>query len=221
VTGGPELTGYYAARAAEYERIYAKPERQDDLARLREIVAGYFRGRRVLEIACGTGYWTSVVAPVAAAVVATDLVPEVLEIARAKPQPPGRVELRVADGYALDQVPGVFDAALAAFWWSHIRHADQDRFLRGLNARLGPAARVMLLDNRYVEGSSTPIARTDGAGNTYQIRRLTDGSEHEVLKNFPAPAELERALAAAGGCRVETLELPYFWVATYEVAAGS
>ena len=31
-----KLADYYAQRAAEYERIYAKPERQADLAALRD-----------------------------------------------------------------------------------------------------------------------------------------------------------------------------------------
>lgn len=44
--------GYYAARVAEYERIYAKPDRQGDLVRLRDIAAAFGRGRRVLEVAC-------------------------------------------------------------------------------------------------------------------------------------------------------------------------
>ena len=51
-----DLAAYYAARAAEYERVYAKPERQTDLSRLRAAVAEFARGRRVLEVACGTGY---------------------------------------------------------------------------------------------------------------------------------------------------------------------
>ena len=50
-----DLLGYYAARAAEYEKVYDKPERRDDLERLHEIVPAYFDGRRVLEVACGTG----------------------------------------------------------------------------------------------------------------------------------------------------------------------
>ncbi len=212
-----DLRAYYAARAAEYERIYAKPERQADLARLHALVPAHFAGRRVLEIACGTGYWTSLVAPVAAAVTATDATAEVLEIARTKPLPAGRVEFRLADAYALDAVPGRFDAAFAGFWWSHVPRQDLRRFLAGLHRRLEPGARVVLLDNRYVEGSSTPLARTDGDGNTYQRRRLEDGTEHEVLKNFPPAPEVRREIAAAGGGRVELLELPYYWVASYEV----
>ena len=58
----PELVDYYAKRAREYERVYDKPERQSDLARLHEIVPVMFAGRRVLEIACGTGYWTAPIA---------------------------------------------------------------------------------------------------------------------------------------------------------------
>ena len=53
-----ELAAYYAQRAAEYERIYAKPERQADLAALRARFGKLFKGKRVLELACGTGYWT-------------------------------------------------------------------------------------------------------------------------------------------------------------------
>ncbi|MDB5865909.1 MAG: hypothetical protein JWO70_3715, partial [Betaproteobacteria bacterium] len=47
-----QLSAYYAARAGEYERVYDKPERQADLARLRDLIPGYFVDRRVLEIAC-------------------------------------------------------------------------------------------------------------------------------------------------------------------------
>lgn len=51
-----KLAAYYATRAQEYERSYGKPERQDDLARLRRLIPGHFTDRKVLEIACGTGY---------------------------------------------------------------------------------------------------------------------------------------------------------------------
>jgi demethylmenaquinone methyltransferase/2-methoxy-6-polyprenyl-1,4-benzoquinol methylase len=68
-------------------------------------------------------------------------------------------------------------------------------WLDALHARLAPGAVVVMLDNRFVPGSSTPIARRDAQGNTYQLRRLDDGSTHEVLKNYPTPAQ---AIAALG-----------------------
>src|SRR5207302_8191007 len=73
-----QLPGYYAARAAEYERIYEKPERQRDLARLRELIPAYFAGRDVLDVACGTGYWTQWIAPGARRVTAIDINVETL-----------------------------------------------------------------------------------------------------------------------------------------------
>ena len=38
---GRDLRKYYARRASEYERVYAKPERQGDIARLRSCAASY------------------------------------------------------------------------------------------------------------------------------------------------------------------------------------
>ena len=62
MTVDASLRDYYAARAAEYERIYDKPERQQDLAAMRAAVPPLFTGRDVLEIACGTGWWTRLIA---------------------------------------------------------------------------------------------------------------------------------------------------------------
>ncbi len=211
-----DLQDYYARRAAEYEAIYQRPERQADLSQLREWVGERLRGERILEIACGTGYWTAVLAPVAEFVLATDTSTEVLEIARGKTYPPGRVHFALADAYALEQVPGEFSAALAAFWWSHVPRQALSRFLLGLRQRLRAGARIALLDNRYVEGSSTPITERDAQGNTYQLRLLRDGTRHRVLKNFPSTQELQAALGEHA-CGLEIRELDYYWFATYEV----
>jgi hypothetical protein len=128
------------------------------------------------------------------------------------------VRFERADAFELARVQGSFDAAFAGFWWSHVQRADLPRFLAGLHERLVPGARVAFLDNRFVEGSSTPIARTDDAGNTYQLRPLDDGTVHEVLKNFPPPAELEAAVAGVAE-DVRVLELPHYWCLSYRVVS--
>jgi demethylmenaquinone methyltransferase/2-methoxy-6-polyprenyl-1,4-benzoquinol methylase len=86
-----------------------------------------------------------------------------------------------------------------------------------LHARLLPGAVVVLLDNRYVPGSSTPLSRTDADGNTYQQRTLDDGSTHEVLKNFPAPAQ---AIAALGprARDAQWLDWTHYWALRYTLA---
>lgn len=211
------LLAYYAARAHEYEKVYAKPERQNDLRELHRVVAAFFADRSVLEIACGTGYWTRKLAGRAKRVTACDLVPEVLAIAKSNQPVADAVEFRTADAFNLAAVSGEFDAAFAGFWWSHLLHHDTTRFLLGLHARLPAESRVLLVDNRYVEGSNWPVTRTDADGNTYQERTLDNGAKHEVLKNFTSPRELTATIGGAGGQNIVIREFDYYWLASYNV----
>jgi demethylmenaquinone methyltransferase/2-methoxy-6-polyprenyl-1,4-benzoquinol methylase len=208
------MASYYADRAKEYERIYDKPERQDDLRRLRGLVERALAGADVFEVACGTGYWTEIVARSAASIMATDRNEEVLAIARSKPMGVQKVTFRREDAYALPVLPQRFTAGLAAFWWSHVPKARLTAFLSGFHRVLSPRARVVLFDNVYVEGSSTPLSRTDEHGDTYQLRRLDDGSTHEVLKNFPTEAQLRDAVAGLAD-EVQVEFLRYYWILTY------
>lgn len=209
-----KLASYYAQRAAEYERIYAKPERQADLAALRQRLRGLLAGRKVLELACGTGYWTEVIAPAAAQVTAIDVNEEVLRIARSKRYPENRVRFMHGDCYAPPDTGRSHDALFAGFWWSHVPLGRVDAFLAAATQSVAPGALVAFLDNRYVEGSSTAVARRDADGNSYQLRRLDDGSTHEVLKNFPTESELIRRAARRG--RSAHVDLyAHFWLLSF------
>jgi ubiquinone/menaquinone biosynthesis C-methylase UbiE len=212
-----ELVEYYRRRAGEYEAIYAKPERQADLARLRKNIPARLAGRRVLEVACGTGYWTVLVARTAAQVVATDAAEEPMRVAQSKDYDGRDVRFELADAYALGAALGRFDAGLAVFWWSHIPLSSIQKFLGSFHGRLERGARVVLMDNLYVDGSSTPIAERDAQGDTYQLRRLADGSENRVLKNFPSEKDLRTAISPYA--RAFSYEaLGYYWLAEYELA---
>jgi len=189
-----ELIDYYRRRAGEYEAIYAKPERQADLLLLKKKIAGILKGARVLEVACGTGYWTKVISGAAEAVAATDVAEEPMRIAQSKEYARSNVRFSVSDAYKLDENLGSFNAAFAGFWWSHVPRQRAAEFLRSLHARLEPGARVLLLDNLYVEGNSTPVVETDADGNTYQLRDLANGSRFRVMKNFPSKEELRALL---------------------------
>jgi demethylmenaquinone methyltransferase/2-methoxy-6-polyprenyl-1,4-benzoquinol methylase len=209
------MQGYYAARAPEYDAIYRKPERQADLRAIEQWVSSKSAAARVLEIACGTGYWTQFIAPVATHVTALDAAPETLALAKARVAG-GNVEFIVGDAYDLPR-NARFDLAFAGFWFSHVPRARQREFLSGVNAALRPGARVVLLDNRYVEGSSTPVTERDAEGNGYQARTLADGSLHRVLKNFPAEDELV-ALVSGLGERAAWTTWTYYWAFEYFVA---
>jgi ubiquinone/menaquinone biosynthesis C-methylase UbiE len=212
-----DLHGYYAARAKEYDRVYAKPERQADLRQVERWLPGVFAGRAVLEVACGTGYWTRFVAPSAKRMSALDASAETLEIAKSRPEN-AAVQFIVGDAYRLPVAAQAFDAAFAGFWISHVPRNRVTEFLAELHRTLAPGSRVVLLDNRYVEGSSTAISETDAEGNTYQLRRLSDGSSHRVLKNFPSEDELRQALPARCSS-VQYHRWPYYWAIEYVMDA--
>jgi len=209
-----DTRAYYSARAPEYDRIYTKPERQNDLRAMQRWLPAQLSGRRILELACGTGYWTQFVAPVARRIVAIDAAPEPLEIARTRVPEYGRANFLLGDAYRVSSDIGAFDAAFAGFWFSHVPHSRRREFLLHLNERLEPGSPVVLFDNLFVEGSSTPIAERDDEGNTYQIRALDNGTVHRVLKNFPTEPELLALVAAVGGDGRYT-GWHYYWGLTY------
>ena len=210
----PQLETYYAKRASEYERIYDKAERQDELEWLRGRIPALFGGRTVLEVACGTGYWTQFIARAANKVYACDINDSVLEIAREKPIPRDKVEFFKADAVTLEGVPAGCDAAFAGFWWSHVKKSGIEHFVANLATRLEPGSLVGILENLYVEGSSTAISRRDAEGNTYQKRKVLTGEEYEVLKNFPTAGELRAAVAPiAREAHLESLR--HYWLLVF------
>jgi SAM-dependent methyltransferase len=176
-------------------------------------LADALRGHRVLELACGTGYWTRVLAASAESVTATDINPEMIALARLRALPADMVQLRVADAVALPADIGSYSAVFIGFWWSHIKREEQERFLARLRAALGPGILLVLLDDVYVEGSSETVARTDLEGNTYQIRIAPDGQRYEIPKSYPSDSALRKKLAASVR-EIKIARLDYYWLLT-------
>ena len=78
------MQSYYAARAEEYDKVYLKAERQADLRAMERWLPPVFAGAAVLEVACGTGYWTQFIARSAKSILAVDAAPETMAIARSR-----------------------------------------------------------------------------------------------------------------------------------------
>ena len=209
-----DLTTYYAQRAAEYEAIYAKPERQSDLMAAHQILQDILLEKEVLEIACGTGYWTQSIARSAIQIKATDINESVLEIARSKEYPSNNVHFSQADLYEI-QPDTQTTALFAGFIWSHIALEQLEHFIDKLNHLVLPGGMVVIMDNLFVPGSSTPITERDAIGNTFQLRHLKDGTSFLVLKNFPKREELE-ALLNSKGKIIQYIPLQYFWICVYQ-----
>jgi len=81
-----KMNEYYSKRAQEYEWIYHRddPVRQSEQNKIADVIKETFRNRNVLEVACGTGFWTTFLSEVAKSIVAIDNSDEVLKIAQSK-----------------------------------------------------------------------------------------------------------------------------------------
>ncbi|WP_038492412.1 class I SAM-dependent methyltransferase [Collimonas arenae] len=205
-----DMAAYYAKRAATYEEIYQRPERQDELLTLQVRVQELMEGHDVLELACGTGFWTEQIAATAKSVLATDINPEMIALAKAKNLPADIATFALQDINTF-QPDRQFTACFLGFWWSHVGRQDQVRFIAQLREKLGKDIVLVMIDNGYVEEQSTPIARTDADGNTYQFRTLPDGERYEVMKNFPTDSGLRKKLAPITR-ELRILRLEYYWL---------
>jgi len=212
------LREYYDRRAWGYEAIYRRddPVRQSEQAAIAAAMKERLEGRDVLEIACGTGFWTQVIADTARHVVAVDASPEMLAVARQKGLPSGKVVFRHADAYALEKIPGAFDAGVANFWLSHIPRARMTDFLTGFHKRLGTGAVVFMADNVYVPGMGGVLLAPPGSEDTFKLRQLSDGSTHRILKNY-YDARTLRGLVEPWARDLKVSAGNCFWWITYAV----
>jgi demethylmenaquinone methyltransferase/2-methoxy-6-polyprenyl-1,4-benzoquinol methylase len=192
-----EMERYYRDRLPFHDQ-YMGYEGSDEMERLLgpviRLIEQDVAGRDVLEVACGTGNWTQVLARRARTVVATDLIGECLELARRKVPEGGNVTFKAADAYSLEGPEGSFDAAFAADWWSHMPRSMVGPFLESLHRRLRPGARVVMVDMMRSESFDLAFHRIDAEGNEVQMRTLPDGGPYLVVKNFPEEDELRCCL---------------------------
>ena len=101
--------------------------------------------KRVLDVACGTGEpalpAAAMVGP-AGFVLATDMAPEMLEVARekAKAQGVSNVEFRLVDGEEIDVEPDTFDAVTCR--WGMMFMPEPLNFLHQAHRALKPGGRI-------------------------------------------------------------------------------
>lgn len=179
------MKDYYAKRVKEYEEIYHRddPVRQAELLLISKTIKRIFKDKKVLEIACGTGYWTKILSESADSILATDKVSEVIEMAKTKKYK-CPVTFRIADTYNLPFQKATFTGGLANLWFSHIPKSKIDSFLKGFHRVLGTGSVVFMADNIYIPGIGGELVHKNGDENTYKLRKLKDGSEYLILKNY-------------------------------------
>ncbi|MGV8894803.1 MAG: class I SAM-dependent methyltransferase [Burkholderiaceae bacterium] len=208
-----ELSAYYTSLATANhsgDSVYALPDRQHEFAVLRERVAELVQGQKVLELACGSGYWTAVMAGTADFVLATDNIPLMLKAAQARDLPGQKVQIAQIDAFEVD-FANDYTACFAGFFWAHVKRELQTDLLARLRKIVGKDGLLILIDDNYLEADTAPVARTDAEGNTYQIETLADGERYEYVKNFPTDSALRKKFAGVAK-DIRILRLQHTWL---------
>jgi cyclopropane fatty-acyl-phospholipid synthase-like methyltransferase len=213
------VIAYYDGIAAHYDNASAdySEEQLEDLDEAREQLATLLAGHRILELGCGTGAWTEVLAESADFVLATDASEAMLGLARMHGEDLDNVEYRLVDALDLpdDLASGgdKFSAVFMAGLWSRLTREQGDALLLSLKKRLGKDVLLVIFDDAYVETESATIARTDLQGNTHEFQLDADGNRHELVKNYPTDSSLRKRLDKVGR-EIKIARWEFYWVLT-------
>ncbi|MEW5796722.1 MAG: class I SAM-dependent methyltransferase [Candidatus Zixiibacteriota bacterium] len=209
---GDSLEEYYRARAPEYEQVYYRddPARQAELSAESERLARLAAGKTVLELACGTGWWTKAMSADAARIVATDIAGETIALAREKTYG-CEVEFLVADMFTHEFEREAFDLVVLRFWFSHHPRQDFAKLFDILTRPLRRGGLIWMMDNNPpAPGTGGLTHQTDKHGNNYKLRTLSNGQSYLVLKNYFSRNELEVILGERFDIR-SLIHQPYYW----------
>lgn len=142
-------------------------------------------GRRALDLACGNGFGTVLLAEVADSVVGADRAPEAIEVARQLNGAP-RVRYEALSGGALPFADGAFDLVVCLETLEHLRAADQPGFVAELVRVLAPEGLLVL--STPDRDAELAHGRLTGAPNPYHLH--TPSAEELDTYLAPVPHRL-------------------------------
>ncbi len=218
-----EQIAYYRARAGEYDEWFLRRGRYDHgaaanrqwFAEVEEVageLARFGPSGSILEIACGTGFWTGRLVADAATLTAVDVSAEVIALNRRRLRD-DRVRYVEADIFAW-RPESRYDLVFFSFWLSHVPPVLFARFWEIVAACLAPEGRVFFIDSRYNPASTAVGQPLDGRDGTTLVRTLNDGRQFRIVKLYYEPDELAhrlRALGWAAEVRTTREHLLYGW----------
>jgi len=218
-----EQIAYYHARAREYDDTLRQLERYVSLGGSVAGRSGDEEGKEVaillnaleemrpfdsvLELACGTGWWTQWLAENARHVTAVDAAEEMLALNRRRVNA-ANVQYILADVFSW-KPDRQFDLVFFAFWMSHV---PQDRFAafwQLVGDSLKAKGRVFFIDELDAEQARGLETRVD---DDAVLRELEDGRQFRAVKVFYQPSALEATLRTLGwNIDVRASGRRFFW----------
>jgi demethylmenaquinone methyltransferase/2-methoxy-6-polyprenyl-1,4-benzoquinol methylase len=188
---------YYDVRADEYGDA-SRPDRKApglmpaDLGRsLVEAIDPY---GDVLELACGTGFFTRELVRHARSVTAVDASPRMLAINRSRVGDP-KVTYIQADLFAWSPTR-TYDVVFFGFWLSHVPPDALADFWALVRRCLAPGGRVAFVDEDARAAGHDEVQLIGGVPAAR--RALSDGRQFEIVKVFWQPDSLEGRVRALG-----------------------
>jgi SAM-dependent methyltransferase len=173
---------------------------------------GDLRGKRILDLACGEGFYTRKMKRRGAGyILGVDVSPKMIELAVAQERDePLGCEYRVADVATLGKL-GDFDLVVAVYLLNYAKTAEElARFCEAIAANLKPGGSFVGINDNpanpvEVYGSYTKygflktasLPRTEGTPITYHNRNA-DGTEFTFDNYYLAPATYDAASRKAG-----------------------
>lgn len=184
---------YYSLQAQHYHRnYYGNSSQARDVLRYEiDILQNTFRNLDVLEIACGTGFWTEYVAETAESVYATDINSSMIDVARHRLSHIRNISFDVSDASSVSRKPHRYNGAFSVLFWCHIPIQRIEEFLSALCASLKPGSPVLFIDQ--LEDSDAKNHTTDSYGNRIAKREI-DGKPFFIVKNVPSATQLHNYL---------------------------
>jgi SAM-dependent methyltransferase len=140
-------------------------------------------GMTVLELGCGTGSFTRDLARSGADVVAIDVSPELLEMAKANCSAPN-VQYQIQNAYALSYPEGAFDSVVGS---SVLHHLEVEKALRGAYRVLKPGGTIYFTEPNML---NPQIAIQKNV--PWIKRKLGDSPDETAFFRWPLRRLLER-----------------------------
>jgi demethylmenaquinone methyltransferase/2-methoxy-6-polyprenyl-1,4-benzoquinol methylase len=188
-----EIAEYYDSLAKGYHRQFGYDKEYDteEYKEICNLIADVFTSREVLEIACGTGYWTGKIAKVAKSVMATDLNSSMLTEAKKNLSCYSNISFTEADAYSLKKITSFFSGAISVLWWCHVPKKKIPIFLSVLHSKLKPGARVLHICQ--LEDSDSENHTMDQNGDAI-AQRKSEERIYRIVKNIPTEHYLREIL---------------------------
>lgn len=211
-----EQLEYYRAGAAEYDAANRdllasrdsdgtsrRTGREQALAAL-----AVAKGRKVLELAGGTGVYTEALVELAGELTVVDGSPESLAINQARLGPRPGLEFVLADLFTWSPAER-YEVVVFAFWLSHVPPDHFHGFWDLVDRCLAPEGTVVVIDARAptpdaARSEKATFFSEDRVDDSTVIRRTGDGTLYRIIRVMWSPDDLTSRLAELG------------WVAEFE-----